>query len=179
MIGGPRRYFGGHIRTVFFAIFLGLFAAACRKDEKAAPPPPPAPKADPHAGLPQAATLAGQLAAESSARQKDADTISLEKLQAALQPQGITFGPTRQLMGRTHLAIYCGRADGADGVEVTVCEYPSAEAAKAGEQESNKVLGQEQLHMSRVRKKSVLHLLKKSTTPDETVQKIFAAFDGA
>lgn len=133
-------------------------------------------KADPHAGLPQAATLEGQLAAESAARLHDADTPTIEGLQAALQSQGIEFGAPRQVLGRTQLALFCAMADGA-GMIITVCEYPNADAATNGEFEANKVASKMTGHTSRVHHKSVLHVVARSDTPKETVDKVYAAFD--
>ena len=80
-------------------------------------------------------------------------------------------------MARTQLALYCAMADGTDGVTITVCEYPSADAAVNGEREANIVQSKVAGHSSRVHKKTVLHLVRKSTTPDATVEKILAAFD--
>lgn len=176
MIGGQRPYFGAAGALVFFLIFAG----GCRKEEKpAAPAPAPAVK-DFRAGLPpQAGTLDAQLANEAAARVNDADTITIEEVIGSLADGGLAFTGMRQAMARKQLAIYCASADGPDGVVLSVCEYPSAEAALNGQREvdafGSKVAG----HVSRVRKKSVLHLIKKSTTPDTTVQQIFAAFDGA
>ena len=155
---------------------MGIYClVGCRKDEK--PPPTAAPAKDFRAGLPQAGTLDAQLAAEAAARQADADTISIEKLIAGLSDAGIPVVGVHQLMGRNQLAIYCAMGDTTDGAVITVCEYPSTEAAVNGEKEANRMTSQVAGHSSHVRKKSVLHLIKKSTTPETTVQQILAAFE--
>ncbi|MBL8953286.1 MAG: hypothetical protein JNK82_21080 [Myxococcaceae bacterium] len=165
---GARRYFGAAAVSVFLGISGGF---SCKKSE-----PPPLPKRDFAAGLPQAPTLDGQLAAEAAARLNDADTITIEQLSKALEPQGVTFGPPKQSMGKKQLALYCATADGSEGLIVTVCEYPDAEAAVNGEQESRVLSAQIAGHTARVQGKSVLHLIQKSTTPQATVDKVLATF---
>src|SRR6185436_10456843 len=83
VVGSARTYFGPPSRSVFFGVCCALFLLACPKKEEKPPAPPP----DPHAGLPQAPTMEGQLAAEAAARTHDAETPTLEGLIAALQPQ--------------------------------------------------------------------------------------------
>jgi len=176
-MGGARTYFGAPGVAVLFAISAGF---SCKKSEPSPPPEPPAATKDFTAGLPaQAPTLDGQLAAEAAARRNDADTIRIEDVIGSLGDGGIAFGTVRQVMARKQLAIYCGTAEGPDGVVLSVCEYPSTEAAVNGEREANLLGAKVAGHVSRAHKKSVLHLIKKSTTPDETVQKILAAFNGA
>ena len=80
-------------------------------------------------------------------------------------------------MAKKQLALYCASADSVDGMLITVCEYPSAETAVEGEREANIMASQLAGHTSRVRKKSVLHLVRRSTTPDATVEKVFTTFD--
>lgn len=176
MVGGARPYFGPPSALVFSWIFAAIFLAACRKEEQP-PAPPPAAKPDFRAGLPQGLTLDAQLAAEAAARSSDPDTITLERLSSALSDAGIGLGSVRQVMAKHQVAIFCATGEAADGVNVTVCEYPSPEAAVNGEREANVFASKVAGHLSRVRKKSVLHLIKKSTTPDATVEKILAAFD--
>lgn len=177
MVGGGRPYFAPRVALVFFAISFGIFSVACRKEEKQAPPP--APPKDFRAGLPQGGSLEGQLAAEAAARSNDPDTIRIENVLGTLADAGVGFGAPRQVLGRNELALYCATSNGPDGELLTVCEYPSAEAAVNGERETSVLTSRVAGHISRVRKKSVLHLIKKSTTPDAAVQKIFAAFEGA
>ena len=150
---------------------------ACRKEEKQVPPP--APVKDFRAALPQGVGLEGQLAAEAAARSSEADTIRIEQVLGSLADAGVGFGAPRQVMGRNYLALYCATAEGSAGELLTVCEYPSAEAAVNGERETNVMASKLTGHVSRVRKKSVLHLVRPSTTPQGTVDKILAAFDGA
>jgi hypothetical protein len=158
--------------AVFFAI---CFLPACKRTET---PDPAAQKAKDLAALPRAESLDGLLVAESRARLQDSDTVTLELVAQALKAQGIELGPSRQLMARTQLALYCARADSPTGLDVTVCEYPSAEQAQRGEQEGNAVMNKVAGHSSRVRGKSVLHVVRRSDTPDADVEKVYAAFQG-
>jgi hypothetical protein len=158
--------------AVFFAI---CFFGACKRNEA---PDPAAQHAKDLAALPRAESLDGLLVAESRARLQDSETVTLEQVAAALKAVGIELGPSRQLMARTQLALYCARANAPDGLDVTVCEYPSAEQAKRGEQEGNAVLDKVAGHSSRVRGKSVLHVVRRSDTPEADVEKVYAAFAG-
>src|SRR5262249_50922251 len=98
---GSAPYFGRSATAVFFAICA---LAACRKNEPKTEPNPAEQRAKDVSALPQAGTVDGQLQAESAARLKDADTITLDQLEDVLKGQGITFGPSRQLMARQQLA---------------------------------------------------------------------------
>jgi hypothetical protein len=128
------------------------------------------------AALPRSGgSLPDQLAAEAAARPKD--TPTLEQVMDASQRAGVAFTTPRQLWGVKQLAIYCAAVDSADGMIVTVCEYPTAEQAARGEKEANLVQGRLPRHQSRVRRKSVLHLVPRSDTPDATVTAVLAAFE--
>jgi hypothetical protein len=172
---GSGPYFVRASALVFLLICWG--STGCKKSQ-----PPAENPAEQHtkdlAALPQAPTVGGQLEAEGKARLKDADTITLEQLEDVLKVQGLSFGETRQLMAKQQLALYCARADSTNGIDVTVCEYPSADQAKRGETEGNIVMNKVAGHSSRVRKKSVLHLVRRSDAPDADVEKVFAAFEG-
>ncbi len=133
-------------------------------------------KTDFKAGLPVAGTLDGQLAAEAAARLNDAETVTLERLTAALEPQGVALGPPKQGMAKKHLALYCATADGSEGIIVTVCEYSTAEAAANGDRESSALTSKIAGHVSRVHGKSVLHLVRPSTVSEATVEKVLATF---
>lgn len=170
VIGGARPYFGAPSAAVLIALFAGI---SCKKAEA-----PPEPKKDFKAGLPQSDTLDGQLAAEAAARLRDAETVTIEQLAKALEPQGVTLGPPKQGMAKKQLALYCATADGSEGIIVTVCEYPTAEAALNGEKESSALMSKIAGHTSRVHGKSVLHLTRPTTTPQATVDKVLAAFGG-
>jgi hypothetical protein len=128
------------------------------------------------AQLPQGSgSLQDQLAAEAAGR--PTGTPTLEALTGALK-QTISFGALRQVYGQKMLASYCASVDSADGLLVTICEYPSPEQAKRGETESNLLFSKLAGHQSRVSKKSVLHLVARSDTPPEHVAKVLSTFDG-
>jgi hypothetical protein len=171
---GPARYSGRRALSVFFGICVAV--AGCKRDA-----PVTADTKEQHerdlAALPQAASVEGPLAAESSARLKDSETVTLEALTAALTAQGLSFGEARQLMARPQLALYCARADSTSGLDVTVCEYPSAGQAERGEKEGNAVLDKVAGHSSHRQKKSVLHLVTRSDAPATEWQKVVAAFE--
>ncbi|MFT3713605.1 MAG: hypothetical protein QM817_38600 [Archangium sp.] len=123
--------------------------------------------------LPKAGgSLPDQLAAEAAAR--PAGTPTLEKV---IEVSGVPFGAPRQLWGVKQLAIYCASADSADGMIVSVCEYPSEAQAGRGEKEANIIQSKLPLHQSRVHKKSVLHVVPRSDTPAESVKKVIDAFE--
>lgn len=124
--------------------------------------------------LPQAGgSLQDQLAAEAAARTKDTPTLEGVIERAA----GVPFAAPRQSYGRKLLAIYCASVDSLDGLIVTVCEYPTPEQAKRGEAEANLLNAKLPGHQSRVRKKSVLHVVARSDTPATSVEKVLGAFD--
>ena len=128
------------------------------------------------ARLPQGAgSLEAQLAAEAAARPQGVP--SLERLIAGLTDAGVSLGAPHQVMGQKQLATYCATADSLDGLIVTVCEYPSDEQAKRGEVEANVIASKIAGHQSRVRGKSVLHVVARSDTPQENVAKVLSTFD--
>jgi len=118
------------------------------------------------------------LAAEAAARLKDPETITLEAVKAAAEAKGVTFTGGQQVLGRTMLALYCANFDSADGLTVTICEYPTAEQAKRGEAETNLIQQTTAGHQSHLRGKSVLHLIVRSTVPKASLDAVLAAFKG-
>ncbi len=127
------------------------------------------------ARLPQSGgSLGDQFAAEAAARPEGAP--SLEKLAAALAPAGLVLGPTRQVFGRKHLAVYCASAD-VGGMTLTLCEYPSAEQAARGELESNLLFDKVSGHHSKVRRQSALHVVARSDASAEQLAAVWAAFE--
>ncbi|MFO0601438.1 MAG: hypothetical protein U0228_39420 [Myxococcaceae bacterium] len=125
----------------------------------------------PHAG----GSLVDQLAAELAARPKG--TPTLEGVLAAVAPQGVSFNAPRQVFGQKQYALYCASADSVDGLVLTVCEYPGEAQAARGEKAANVVQGQLARHQSRVRRQSVLHVVPRSDTPEDTVKKVLGAFE--
>lgn len=127
--------------------------------------------------MPQAAgSLQDQLAAEAASR--PAETPTVDALVASLTREGIAFGALRQVYGKKLLATYCGSVDSTDGMIITVCEYPSADQATRGEAEGKLFGALTPGFQSRVKKKSVLMLVSRSTTPPENVAKVLSTFDG-
>src|SRR5437016_396992 len=110
LIGGAGTYFVSAPLRVFFVIFF--LHAGCKPNAKEQ-------RERDLAALPHGGSLADQLQVEAAARAKDADTLTLEALKAALEKDGVTFAPVRQLMGRNQLALYCGSADASGGMIVT------------------------------------------------------------
>jgi hypothetical protein len=94
-------------------------------------------------------------------------------LTAAVADRGVILTAAKQLMARPHLALYCARAQAADGLIVTICEYPNAAQALRGEIASRPTLGES----SRVRNKSVLHWVRRSTVPDAEIATLCSAFE--
>jgi hypothetical protein len=127
--------------------------------------------------LPQASgSLQDQLAAEAANR--PGQTATLEALTAALTKEGVAFNAPHQAYGKKLLAIYCASVDSADGMIITVCEYPSAEHALRGQAEASSVGKLLAGWQSRVSRKSVLQLVARSDTPPEHVAKVLSTFDG-
>lgn len=125
----------------------------------------------PHAG----GSLVDQLAAEASARTPG--TPTLEAVITAVTAQGVTFNAPRQAFAQKQYAVYCATADSTDGLVATVCEYPGEAQALRGEKAANVVQGQLARHQSMVRGRSVMHLVPRSDTPDDTVKKVLSAFE--
>lgn len=90
--------------------------------------------ADYLAALPVGGNLAEQLQLEAAARPKGA--ITAEAVIEALGKAQIPLSNNKQFIGRAVLATYCFGGITAAATSVTVCEYPSADAAKAGLEQS-------------------------------------------
>lgn len=58
--------------------------------------------------------------------------IRAEEAFDALERAGLVVGGRRQYLGITMRASYCAGGTTADGVAVSICEYPSKQAADAG-----------------------------------------------
>lgn len=114
------------------------------------------------------------LDAERSHRPTHGVTATLEQLMAA---SGLSYGATRQTLGRTTLALYCASADSSVGLTVTVCEYPGVEQAKRGLAEATAVRGKMTGWQATVSKQSVLELLVRPDTPPEKVDAVRSAFE--
>ena len=91
------------------------------------------------AHLPVAGNMAEQLQVEAAARPKEA--IKVEAVLDALGKADVAVGSTKQFIGRPVLANYCFGGSTAKGNSVTVCEYASVDAAKAGLEHSQKQFG--------------------------------------
>lgn len=118
----------------------------------------PAPKADPTAGLPLGGNLAEQLQLEAAARPKEA--ITAEAVLDALVKAEIRVDNTRQFIARTVLANYCFGGSTAKATTVTVCEYASVEAAKAGLEHSQSRAGPSSTRSLTQNKQTVMSLVR-------------------
>ncbi|HEY1810863.1 MAG TPA: hypothetical protein VGG74_00815 [Kofleriaceae bacterium] len=126
-----------------FALLSVCLLAACKHDTAAPPPPPaPVPQTQPafaadSTGVPGTKDLAGlgqlppMMNAEASHRAPVA--VPVEKLFDALAQKGVAIANKHQVLARTAAASYCmlGTTDGT--VAIAVCEYPTHDAALAGE----------------------------------------------
>jgi hypothetical protein len=92
-------------------------------------PAPPSP-----AALPDGVSLVDRMAREASSR--PATAVRSEALVIALEAQGISVARTRQVLGKTLRARYCGLAVTATGLVASVCEYDSAPEAVAAMKDS-------------------------------------------
>lgn len=168
------RYSKEGYRSVFLFLTFVLLGGCTCADPKA---DAAALRQEDLARLPHASgSLQDQLAAEAAGRPGGTPTI--EALQAALTQEGLSFGGRRQGFGQKLLASYCGSVDTLDGMIITICEYPSPEQARRGQEETN-IMGKVVAgYQSRVSKKSVLQLVARSDTPPENVAKVLSTFDG-
>ena len=159
--------------SVFLFVVLSIAGCKCSEPKPSAD----AVRQEDLARLPQASgSMQDQLNVEAGGR--PTDTVTFEALSAALAKDGITFGASKQTYGKKLLAHYCATADSTDGMIVTVCEYPSADQAARGQTEGDTINKATAGHQSRLRKKSVLHLVARSDTPPEHVAKVLSTFEG-
>jgi len=118
-----------------------LALAACKGD--------PSPQTKPHAevvsatapttegapGSQNLAPLAGLAARmhDESARRPPVD-VTADEVFAALTARGIALASTKQVLAATAAASYCALGVTDDSIAVAVCEYATADAARAGKQ---------------------------------------------
>lgn len=115
-----------------------------------------------------------QLAAELAAR--PAGVVTLEQVMARAQQRGVRFGAPRQIIARSVRALYCSSVESADGLILTVCEYPSAEQCERGEADVKQVQQAVPNHQTRRTGQSLLQVLSRSDTKPETVAAVLEAF---
>jgi hypothetical protein len=155
------------------AIVGGLSCKCSETGKPATTPPVDAQLQEDLSRLPQGGgNLVELLATEKASR--PTTTPTLEGVMDGATKAGVSFGPLRQLFGRKLRALYCAGVDSLDGLIITVCEYPNPEQAKRGEADA-KLMGTSQ--QSRVRGKSVLHVVARSDSPPESLAKVIAAFE--
>ena len=125
-------------------------------------------KADPAANLPVAGNLGEQLITEAASRPKDA--IKAEAVFEALGKNGIAVNSVKQFMGRTVLANYCSGGLTALVTSVTVCEYATEAAAKAGLEQSAKQFASIRMRTLTQNKLTVLTLVRESDAPEKKAE---------
>jgi hypothetical protein len=105
--------------------------------------PLPAEPDDPMPASPAAApenlSLYGRLAREAESR--PAGAVRTEALVAALKDHGIPVARSRQVLGKTLNARYCGIAVTGAGLVASVCEFDSALDARAALKDSEQRFG--------------------------------------
>ncbi len=120
------------------------------------------------APLPVAGNLAEQLTVEAAARSKDG--IKVEAVIEALAKAEIVLGNTKQFIGRTVLATYCFGGSTAKGMSVTICEYSSPEAARAGRDHSLSQFASIPLRTLTLNKGTVLTVVRNGDAPEMTAE---------
>ena len=127
-----------------FALLSVCLVAACNHHEAAPPPAPEQPPAAAQPGLaadtqgvPGSKDLQGLAALPplmtDEAAHRPAVKIPIEKLFDALAKNGVPLAATRQVLARTAGAAYCMLGVTKDTIAIAACEYPSHDAAVAGE----------------------------------------------
>jgi hypothetical protein len=112
-----------------------LAVAACKEKPKpAAPPPEPAP-APPQSRVDTG--LLGELAREAAQRPKIEPTI--ETVLATFEIAGVHIARKQQVLATPIGARYCVASASKGGLNLSLCEYATAEAAKAGRDKSLQV----------------------------------------
>ena len=126
-------------------LYILVALAACKSDSRPAAAPPPLPPAKPApvaetvpstGGVPGSqnlaplANLATRMHDESS--QRPHVKITAEAVFDALTKDGITLASTKQVLAATAAASYCALGVTDDSIAIAVCEYASADAARAG-----------------------------------------------
>jgi hypothetical protein len=120
------------------SLLLLLLLAACSKSAPptpAAPAPPPAsaPSGPPHVDQ----GLLGELSHEAATR--PGAKPSVEDVLTALEGDGIAIERQQQVLATPIGARYCVAAVSKLGLNMSICEFATAEAAKAGRERSLKV----------------------------------------
>ncbi|MBA3392568.1 MAG: hypothetical protein H0T89_07990 [Deltaproteobacteria bacterium] len=132
-------------------VLSSVFLVACGKsdDPKPAPKavepatatagsagPAPAMGTEKTGGVPGSenlAPLAGLMAQlETEAKSRPAAKVTAERAFEAIKAAGLEVGEPQQVLGKTALAKYCAAARIEPAIGVSVCEYETAEQAKAG-----------------------------------------------
>ena len=125
-----------HFHRLSVALFACVACASCKREapepavSRATPAVPPASKQtqalEPSSDV---SPIVQRLAWEAENRPKRGVTV--EQVFEALDRAGIAVTGTRQYLGVTVQASYCAGGVAADGVAISVCEYPTAKAADA------------------------------------------------
>jgi hypothetical protein len=130
-------------------ICILIALAACKSDRRPPAPPPPLPAPTPAAkpmpaletmpstsgapgsqNLAPLAGLATRMHDESS--QRPHVKVTAEAVFDALTKRGIALASTKQVLAATAAASYCALGVTDDSVAIAICEYTSADAARAG-----------------------------------------------
>lgn len=122
-----------------FALLSVCLLAACKPHQSAPPPPAPAQPgfAADTQGVPGSKDLQGlaalpPLMTDESAHRPTVK-VPIEKLFDALAQHGVELASKHQVLARTAGAAYCMLGVTRDTVAIAACEYPSHDAAVAGE----------------------------------------------
>lgn len=148
-----------------------VFLWSC-KDKPKVPDNPQRPAVvaavDPAAGLPVAGNIAEQLQVESAARSKDG--LKVEAVVEALGKADVPISNTMQYVARTVLATYCFGGVTGKATAVSICEYPTPEAAKAGMEFSTKQFGSIPNRILAVNKTAMLTLARGTDSPESKAE---------
>lgn len=128
-------------KTSLLAVALVASAAACTKakPEKANAEPPAAAKPPGAVHAPTRAILTIQDKLDSEKESRPSGTPHAEDVYAALEKAGLRVSDKQQHVASLYGAKYCLGAKAGE-VAYSVCEYDSAEAAKAGRELTMKAL---------------------------------------
>jgi hypothetical protein len=124
------------MRTMHTICFV-LALAACKRTEPAAPPPPvtTTPTTTSAPGSQNLAPLAGiAVRMHDEATQRPHVKVTAEALFDALASRGVEFASKKQVLAATAQASYCALGVTAESIAIAVCEYATADAARAGKQ---------------------------------------------
>jgi Tfp pilus assembly protein PilV len=121
-------------------------------------------KVDYAAQLPVGGNMAEQLQVESAARPQDA--LKAESVIEALSKSEISVGNGKQFIARPVLATYCFGGTTPKATSVTICEYASVDAAKAGLEHSQKQFGSIPHRSLTQNKQTVMTLVRDVDSPE-------------